>query len=79
MAYFKDHKKAIDYSVEKIHDPEKCFLCAKQLDGPTVEYQGYLLVGTMLMHRDCAFAMANRIISDCWVNRREGKMMQCDK
>lgn len=55
-----------------------CFCCGEKLDkpsdGPIVVYDAYpsqpgdQLV-SMLMHRDCAFAMAQRIICDAWPNR----------
>lgn len=57
-----------------------CFCCGKQLDGPLVGYDvdspsegGPQRV---LMHRDCAFAMAQRIICDAWPKRRVGAQMQ---
>lgn len=78
MSYFKSPDEA-QATLKVFHDENKCFLCGKDLCGPTVEYMGYLMGGTTLMHRDCAFAMANRIIADCWPNRRDDQLMKCDK
>lgn len=56
-----------------------CFCCGKAIqtaaDGPVVGYDAYPgteLLQSVLMHRDCAFAMAQRIICDAWPNRRVG-------
>lgn len=56
-----------------------CFCCsgplAEEADGPVIAYDACLTPGgytRVLMHRDCAFAMAQRIICDAWPNRRAG-------
>jgi hypothetical protein len=58
---------------------DQCFCCGKVLrtasDGPVVSYDGFVRSENMsrvLMHRDCAFAMAQRLICDAWPNRRAG-------
>lgn len=57
-----------------------CFCCGKPLDGPTVAYDAHPVVEHLkhrvLMHRDCAFAMAQRIICDAWPNRHDGEPLQ---
>lgn len=59
-----------------------CFCCGESLtkasDGPVVEYHVFPTPGdlsSILMHRDCAFAMAQRIICDTWPNRRVGDVL----
>ena len=61
----------------------KCFCCGKAIqkaaDGPVVAYDAYPgteLLRFVLMHRDCAFAMAQRIICDAWPNRRAGDKLE---
>jgi hypothetical protein len=69
------------------HMSAHCFCCNKELksamDGSIVSYDAYPNQGTharVAMHRDCAFAMAQRIICDAWPNRRAGDvLMKNDK
>lgn len=66
---------------------QHCFCCNQAVteigDGPVIGYDAYISDGVMervLMHRDCAFAMAQRIICDAWPNRRAGEVrMQNDR
>lgn len=58
---------------------DRCFCCNKPLtkasDGPVIGYDAYPTgegMANVMMHRDCAFAMAQRIICDAWPNRRVG-------
>lgn len=37
------------------------------------------LVHRILMHRDCAFAMAQRLICDAWPNRHMDSLMKNDR
>lgn len=55
----------------------RCFCCNQELtnvaDGPVVSYDAWPTPETLIrvmMHRDCAFAMAQRIICDAWPKRR---------
>lgn len=65
----------------------QCFCCGEAIhtaaDGPVIAYDahpGTELLQSVLMHRDCAFAMAQRIICDAWPNRRAGdKLMTNDR
>jgi hypothetical protein len=65
----------------------RCFCCNAELktaaDGPLVAYDAYPTsngIARVLMHRDCAFAMAQRIICDAWPKRRVGEeLMKNDK
>lgn len=66
---------------------DRCFCCDAPLvsaaEGPVIGYDAYPTSDRMLrvlMHRDCAFAMAQRIICDAWPNRRVGDvLMKNDK
>jgi len=60
----------------------QCFCCGKAIetaaDGPVIAYDahpGTELLHSVLMHRDCAFAMAQRIICDAWPKRRAGEQL----
>lgn len=60
----------------------RCFCCNGELktaaDGPLVSYDAYpnaARLTRVLMHRDCAFAMAQRIICDAWPNRRASDVL----
>jgi hypothetical protein len=57
-----------------------CLCCGEAIEGPTVGYDlclpgGDSTITRAMMHRDCAFAMAQRIICDAWPNRRVGQQM----
>jgi hypothetical protein len=57
---------------------ETCMCCGDPANGPLVGYDMNLpSVGHVraLFHRDCAFAMAQRMICDAWPNRRAGEQM----
>lgn len=61
---------------------DTCLCCGQPASGPLIGYDLELENGTFsraLMHRDCAFAMAQRIIMDAWPNRRAGGLMQNDR
>lgn len=62
-----------------VHEP--CFCCGQKIEGPVVSYDAHITPGTItrvLMHRDCAFAMAQRIICDAWPNRRHGDSLMAN-
>lgn len=75
------HKNEAAFAAETpIVTGETCLCCGEAAKGPTVGYD-LVLPGTshytrIPFHRDCAFAMAQRIISDAWPNRRDEGMMQ---
>lgn len=77
MTYFRSETAATDKSPIAVHDI--CMCCGKPAEGPTVVYDlilpGSGAVRRALFHRDCAFAMAQRIICDAWPNRRDGELM----
>jgi hypothetical protein len=61
---------------------DHCFCCGEGLskvqDGSVVAYDAWptqVSHKSVLMHRDCAFAMAQRIICDAWPNRRVGDVL----
>ena len=58
-----------------------CMCCGKPASGPTVSYDLTVEGGVVraLFHRDCAFAMAQRIICDAWPRRRDGELMRNDQ
>ena len=57
-----------------------CFCCGEPMSGPTITYDAFPTDDGYLrgvhMHRDCAFAMANRLILDAWPHRRDEADMQ---
>lgn len=60
----------------------RCFCCNEELgsatDGPVVSYDGWPtpeVLTRVMMHRDCAFAMAQRIICDAWPKRHVGDVL----
>lgn len=60
----------------------RCFCCNKELinaqDGSVISYDAWPtseVLTRVVMHRDCAFAMAQRIICDAWPNRRVGDVL----
>lgn len=72
MSYFVNLKSAKAFYPYNV--PQRCFCCAVELDGPIVRYDGCNDKGegvSIFMHRDCAFAMAQRLIVDAWPNRRD--------
>lgn len=78
MTYFADAETAANESPFAIHDT--CLCCGEAANGPTIGYD-LILPGSDKMtraffHRDCAFAMAQRIICDAWPNRRDKPGMQ---
>lgn len=78
MTYHKDAASAKADSPFTTHDV--CLCCGEQTDGPLVGYD-LVLPGTsgythVLLHRDCAFAMAQRLILDTWPKRHVGELMR---
>ena len=73
MTYYKSREAALDNAVLETHTI--CMACGKEADGPIVGYDltlpGSDLLTTAFFHRDCASAMAQRIICDAWPNRRD--------
>lgn len=73
MTYLKNGESTDNFTPHGFSD--FCFGCGKRIEGPTVRYDGYLKaneVASIFMHRDCAFAIAQRLIIDTWPNRRDG-------
>lgn len=78
MTYHKDETKAFEDSPFDI--ALNCLCCGEPAKGPTIGYD-LVLPGTshytrVPFHRDCAFAMAQRMICDAWPNRRDGELMR---
>lgn len=78
MTYYKNEVAA--ESESPIGIGETCLCCGEAASGPTVGYD-LVMPGTshytrVPFHRDCAFAMAQRIICDAWPHRRDGEPMQ---
>lgn len=78
------HATATDgiFCGRRIHGSH-CFCCGVPLVSmiPVIAYDAYPSSDgqvVMLMHRDCAFAMAQRIIVDAWLHRREGPPLRTD-
>lgn len=78
MTYHKDLEAAERDSPFNTHDV--CMCCGSTSDGPLVGYDLILPDDTTLtralFHRDCAFAMAQRLIMDAWANRHDGEWMK---
>jgi hypothetical protein len=74
VTFHKDLQAAHNDSPFQTHDT--CLCCGEPADGPLVGYDltlpGTDIYSRALFHRDCAFAMAQRIIMDAWPNRRAG-------
>jgi hypothetical protein len=70
MTFYADTDAA---ETSPFNNHETCPACGEPSSGSTV---GYVRV---LFHRDCAFAMAQRIICDAWPNRRAGEWMRNDQ
>ena len=79
MTYHRTFAEAQNNSYFANVTPQ-CFNCNEAIDGPTVVYDGYPtadgFVKHVYMHRDCAFAMANRMILDAWPNRTDADPIQ---
>lgn len=79
MTYHSDGHSALKEAPFKDQSLRLC--CGNVVTGPTVRYDGYIKANeltSLFMHRDCAFAMAQRMICDAWPNRREKNLMQND-
>ena len=81
MTFHKDRDAALKDSPFKTHDV--CMCCGEPANGPIVGYDltlpGTDILTRAMFHRDCAFAMAQRIIVDTWPNRRSDGLMQNDR
>lgn len=79
MTYFNDAASAKAESPFRTFDI--CMCCGQVADGPLVGYD-FVLPGApqaytrALLHRDCAFAMAQRLILDTWPHRHVGEHMK---
>jgi hypothetical protein len=78
MTYFNDKASAEAHAPFKTYPT--CMCCGEATDGPLVGYD-LILPGTdhltrALFHRDCAFAMAQRLIIDTWPHRHAGEPMK---
>jgi len=78
MTFHKDLSDAETESPCETYDV--CMCCGEPSSGPLVGYDLHLpgsdLYTRALFHRDCAFAMAQRIIIDAWPNRHKGVFME---
>lgn len=77
MTYFATRATANAFGLGAV--PDNCMLCGGALGGPIIAYDSVSEIGVLWAHRDCAFAMANRIICDAWPNRRYGALMENDR
>lgn len=77
------HPSPEDAHKDSVYDTyDTCLCCGEPASGPLVGYDLMLTENQFrraLMHRDCAFAMAQRIIVDAWPNRHKGERMKNDK
>lgn len=82
MSYSKDTQTALE-KAGSYETHEVCMCCGEAAAGPIVAYDlvlpGNDYESRALFHRDCAFAMAQRIICDAWPNRRDGEWMQTNR
>ena len=82
MSYYASEEE-ITKNLFRIHGNGKhCVLCSEPLKGPTIVYDVSLHPGSregIAMHRDCAFAMSQRIICDAWPNRHHDGLMKNNK
>ena len=80
MTFYKDLETASESS---FNNSDTCLCCGEPSNGPLVGYDlilpGSEIYTRALFHRDCAFAMAQRIIVDAWPNRRAGEWMANDR
>jgi len=78
MTFHADVNAAEDDAPWPTHDI--CMCCGEPSNGPLVGYDiilpGQSTYTRALFHRDCAFAMAQRIICDAWPKRRAAKLME---
>ena len=83
MTYYRNEVEALQRA--HFQASTNCLACGKKLLGPSIGYDflqrpdGEELAFSGLFHRDCAFAMAQRIINDAWINRRDGALMLNDR
>ncbi|MGR2680076.1 hypothetical protein [Chromobacterium haemolyticum] len=81
MTFYKNLDQA--KNAPFVSSGDHCFCCNEKIEGSVVAYDAYpnpdseRLVRVM-MHRDCAFAMAQRLICDAWPNRHEGELLKVD-
>lgn len=74
MTFYADRADAEKRSHTPI--PETCAVCGDALGWPVVQYDVLGEEKDLWMHRDCAFAMAQRIICDAWPHRRVNEWME---
>lgn len=80
MTFHADPAAAHEDSPFETYDT--CMCCGEPANGPLVGYdmdlpsRGHVRA---LFHRDCAFAMAQRLICDAWPKRRAGEWMRNDR
>lgn len=81
MTYFKDRASAEEGAVSNVHPI--CLCCGDPTDGPLVGYDLFMPetdhYTRVLLHRDCAFAMAQRLIIDTWPNRHVGELLRASR
>jgi hypothetical protein len=80
MVYYPSREVADEESALEIHGT--CMCCGAEAEGPLVAYDLTLpgnRLARALFHRDCAFAMAQRIICDTWPKRRDKTLMGNDR
>lgn len=79
MSYHPTFQLARDDALFESMGPN-CFCCGQHIEGPTFTYDAHPVndgyIRSVHMHRDCAFAMAQRVIVDVWTHRRDGEPMQ---
>ena len=77
MTYHATYQKAVDSSPFEI--TSRCFCCNEPIEGAVVSYDGFVgsdKLTRVVMHRDCAFALAQRVICDAWPHRNDFELMQ---
>jgi hypothetical protein len=80
MTFYNTIEEAHAENAFRIHRPRTCFCCGEEIEKyAVVLYDAFPSkkgCASVPMHRDCAFAMAQRIILDAWPNRRGGYSMK---
>lgn len=79
MSFYESADKLPEHHYRIYDEGKICACCGTNLDGPTVVYDLHLesnSISGLAMHRDCAFALAQRIIVDAWPNRYKTELMK---
>ncbi len=79
MSFYESGQNIKNHPFEIHNGGTVCACCGESITGPSVVYDLQLEPGVvkgLAMHRDCAFATAQRIICDAWPNRRVSEPMQ---